>query len=389
MIVEIKEVGSDDIEKLSSMFAEQVQDETVRWLITHHSSSDLRYFLAPARRPYFLFRGQNHRHVPCNATRTRLLSRQITHLSAMSASDLSTFAANLLKLRWFCKVAREHPAIQWANSRSIYFDPVDLSQHYGIPTDYVDLTQSFDIAMFFATSRKIDGSWLPMTEGYGIVYFFNYEHFRPKVGPAETQAPRDQREYANMMREVEERLKLPGARPIGYQPMPRPAEQWGWVFKTIVGQDFEQVPYVSAITFSHSRQLSQKYLEKFNGGQMLFPEDATAVVAERILAANMVPYIEPILDRLRSGQLMTMAEDELNTEVDSIMQGKLDLPAYTAEQRAQLAKAWQLKRADFFQNVGYRLVRTTESGRLEQGSIENAIDGNGNLVAFLQDGSRQ
>jgi hypothetical protein len=107
------------------------------------------------------------------------------------------------------------------------------------------------------------------------------------------------------MRELEERLAMPGANPIGYQPMPRPAEQWGWVFEAVAGQDFEQLPYVSALSFAHSQPLSEKYLHKFNKGLALFPKDPTSEVAAKIIDANIVPsdYVEPILNDLRSDPL--------------------------------------------------------------------------------------
>jgi FRG domain len=327
---------------------------------------------------------QNQQHTPCVPALARGLSQQVTRLSAMSARDLRTFTTNLLKSQWFCEVALEHHAIHWAIDQSIYIDRMALCQHYGIPTGYLDLTQSFDVAMFFATSRYLNGSWQPMTEGLGIVYFFDYQRYLSDRIGVWSQGPRDRNGYGDTMRELEERFAMPGANPIGYQPMPRPAEQWAWGFKAVAGQDFEQLPYVSAISFAHSQHLSEKYLHRFKGGRALFPKDPTSEVAAKILDADIVPsdYVEPILDYLHSDLLgITTAQyEQLKDELKSIARPNSDLPTYTADRRAQLARAWTSKSRDFFKSVGWTLVRTTESGRLEVRPTVRAFDEGGNPV---------
>lgn len=45
--------------------------------------------------------------------------------------------------------------MQWVISEKVHVNVTAIAQHYGIPTAYVDLTESFAVAAFFATCRFV------------------------------------------------------------------------------------------------------------------------------------------------------------------------------------------------------------------------------------------
>ena len=203
-----------------------------------------------------IFRGQNARHTPCAPN----IWRNTKHTHLMEALDIKRQAKLVLlhaKSLWFYRDIEFHPAIKWARNKKIYVDKASLAQHYELFTDYIDFSHNFAVAAFFATNRKNGANWEPAKKGTGVIYILQ-------------------------LKELPEGMMLEGVKPVTLQTFPRPDEQSGWVVEVPLGYDLESLPGVYYAEFEQSEEVSNYFLEMFNRGDKLFPEDEVATIAEKI-----------------------------------------------------------------------------------------------------------
>ena len=214
-----------------------------------------------------------------------------------------------------------------------------VAQHYGLPTGYIDLSQSFDVASFFACCRynKQSKKWEAVTEGEGIIYVLDRRKFPPGIGP----------------------------KAICLQPFPRPSEQWGWVHEVTLGEDFDSLPHVRKFIFKHDFNESKEILEKFQYGNILFPFDPLAKLADRIMESKSIPSSiarNVINDLLADPQglpgisperiLSMIAEAKAITFTDAlltIIDNQLD---------REMHDGWEKQKGNFLNGRGILLVRT-------------------------------
>jgi hypothetical protein len=172
-------------------------------------------------------------------------------------------------------VLQQHPAVKYAREIGLHLNQLALTQHYGIPTQLLDLTQDLDVAAFFATCYQTeDGNWMPAKTGWGVLYCFppNTAYLPNANGSA---------------RKYPQELDI-----VGFQTFPRPGEQKAWTISLPSSLnrflDFHRMPTpddapVSIFRFKHSRSGSTQFYEKFEGGNLLFPADMMANFASRII----------------------------------------------------------------------------------------------------------
>ena len=202
-----------------------------------------------------LFRGQTDVYSPCYSKAYRGLPL-VKRPRELSEEFRVKFLASQAKTLWYVFLLQKHPAISYARARGIIMNPLAIAQHYGMPTPYIDLTQSIEIASFFACCEYRDNAWQPKLKGKGVVYSF---------GP------------------------MSASNPIGLVTFSRPVLQKAWFIFLPFGIDFEKLSHVEKFVFNHTPEGSRHYLQLFNSGNDLFPEDPAEDIAKEIINSCSIP----------------------------------------------------------------------------------------------------
>lgn len=171
----------------------------------------------------------------------------------------------------------DHPYVRICDTASFlnapfFVDREGLAQHYGLSTNLLDVTNSFEVASFFASCAWQDGrGFQPVqsAEFMGVIY---------QVQPYLLMLTDEMVEYCD----------------VGWQPLHRPEQQRAAAFRLMKGVAFEALPTVKKHYFVHSARASKKIWKMFDGGKVLFPDDAPAELANRAM------------------KLMTFTRDQIN-----------------------------------------------------------------------------
>ncbi len=178
------------------------------------------------------------------------------------------FLASQAKTLWYIFLLKRHPSINHARIAGIKMDPFAVAQHYEMSTPYLDLTQSIEIASFFACCERRGNVWQPKLTGKGVIYYLG---------------------------------SMSASNPIGLVTFSRPVLQKAWFTFLPFGIDFEKFPQVEKFVFTHTPEGSRHYLELFNAGSDLFPEDPAEDVARDIIDSYSIPKDFVVKALLRFG----------------------------------------------------------------------------------------
>ena len=335
------------IDELNSYFRKHgidvcpsVEIGELRWTLVEAGSPES-VMIYPVSRPDLLFRGQYKRYRPCYPSVARNMETRSNALMHLSPIEQSRLILNLIRTAWFNKNLRKTSAMRWMSTQGLSFDENAVAQHYGLPTGYIDLSQSFAVASFFACCEydAACGTWKPVTDGYGIIYAVDITR-TPICGPA---------------------------KPIGLQPFPRPSQQWGWVYEISMAQDFDALPHVRKFVFAHDACASSRILERFEGGARLFPRDPLSELAELIIRSRQIPksiarcVVEDLI-KDSFGLPGTKWEDVLvmlsrNKDVEFMSCDRM-----FTRLKSEMDAIWERRKSEMLRSgsVGVRLVRTVD-----------------------------
>lgn len=218
------------------------------------AKTDDHYFLVESRQGYCqampggefsprLYRGQTGFYSLCKPGVFRVKSYADMAYWVMKAHELFL-------------LLRHHPALAelgqpdfLVNGYSYDFNPYATAQHYGYPTHFLDLTRSYDMALFFATHHVHD-------EGRRIV---------PAVGETAVIYIVD---LKSLVIDSGHRIM-----PIGLDPLPRPAMQKAFALPLDIRDNFNEIDSVSYETFLVTEELASAVLERLGGVENIFPYD--------------------------------------------------------------------------------------------------------------------
>jgi FRG domain len=316
----------------------------LRWTFVQREEDPAWTAIYPENPGDILFRGQGKRFMPCVPTAARGIGIDAWLLQELSEANQARLLVNFMKTEWFVELLRETAAVKWLKEKRIFLDEMAVAQHYGLPTGYIDLTQSFDVAAFFACCRydPATKSWAPVADAEGVVYVVNWRELTPG-------------EFI---------------RPINLQVFPRPSEQWGWTCELRLGDDFDKLPFVRKFVFKHDLQASQRILAKFSQGRDLFPDDPLSELADKIIASPVLPTT--IAERIATDVINDPKGKPGSTvaEILSLVQAFFGIRVSTDAGIADMGRinsklddVWRQKKEDFFTGIGIHLVRQRKETR--------------------------
>lgn len=208
------------------------------------------------------YRGQTQKHSPCYPS----LYRNLT--------DKQQFVEQV-KLCEFSLLLRKHPSNKLFEDgmfhklrngtiehHSLHIDEEALAQHYGIKTEYLDVTIDKWVAAFFAccdyhaTAADEHDDYVKHTDDHTGV-FYRYQA-TPQYEPDAT------------------------FRPIGMQPQSRPVLHAGYILKLDHKQDFDTI--ATAIPFKFDSRCASILFWLFNQSGNIQPKELIGLKAKRIVS---------------------------------------------------------------------------------------------------------
>gem|GEM_PF-1242424 len=200
----------------------------------------------------FHYRGQNRRWAPCLAT--------VWRNDQPSKDRELNWILSRTRIAEFQILLDQHPMMELARENRIEVDYDALAQHYGIPSFWLDVTSSIDVACFFAVAVFNEkGEISPCESGTGIVYRVLWQRFEEPF-----------RYFTS----------------ISHSPASRPGKQHGWSIGLREFVDFDSRDFVERFDFVQSRSHSERIIDSLSGH--LFPVDSITEVAQTLKTARAV-----------------------------------------------------------------------------------------------------
>lgn len=225
---------------------------------------------------FTLMRGQSDYHKMCYPSLYR---------PQMKMTDADSFLISRLQASEFIAVMVAHPVVQALN-RICKVEFMAVAQHYGFPTEYIDITNQKWVAVFFACTKYINGTYIPYNPGkekkIGVVYVENLSV--GSMSPSNVKA-------------------------LGFHYFERPTRQNAMVYQMKKGENFDLEPFFRRIVFRHDAAAS-KFVYKMAYNQLrYFPKDCWADIANQIRKSDY-PLSKSAIDISRHFGV-TQTDDEI------------------------------------------------------------------------------
>lgn len=206
----------------------------------------------------FYYRGENAYYGSSKASLHRVVPQN-------KKDRFTYYLIENMRMAEFYSFLNKLDIIQNWKMSSVNYDA--LAQHYGLKTDYIDITNNFDIALFFACCKydKFEKKWKPLSQSdiqkqenstfdhrYGVIYkgkalskdflygFGNQNPYNPVL-------------------------------PVGFQPLMRCHLQHAYTMQMNEKDDLYQDPRFEILIFEHSPELSNKIFEDMKQGEYIYP----------------------------------------------------------------------------------------------------------------------
>ena len=228
-----------------------------------------------------LYRGQN-----------RWYERTVASLFRLSSETDWLIAS--IRLVEFGEHVLRHPGTAAISGMEILglrgrVDWIAQGQHYGIPTEYLDVTRNRDVAEFFARCRPTVDS--DPTQPWEVLPRKAYDAVLYTVDVKKLVAGSDSEIVVSM----------------GPSPLLRPYRQAA-VGLRLKGMDFGSIPAVTEESLPYSRDRAEALLDQFGGGASLFPKDAISGIAHEILTSEILTADAVRAARRLTGRSLLLAE---------------------------------------------------------------------------------
>lgn len=287
--------------------------------------------------PYTFYRGQSRYYEQCLPS----LFRKKANGEHPTEVDI---AYNRLKICEFELLLATHPVF-CELSNNISVNPVALAQHYGLTTEYLDITNSKWVAAFFASTWYDNNTdtYHPVgrdfCEGYGVMYIS-----KPY---GETGINEDFFEKNGV---------------IGYQYFDRPTKQSSFGYRMQPGEDFNDSPYFEKIFFRHDMEASQIVYDMSYKQHRFIPNDSLSKLARQIAESKEITRRAHYLcwERFFSDKEPKFLDDVCKAKGLVIREYNEPVARFTEEELAADWKAWnEYGRTDLQSRILPPVVVTT------------------------------
>lgn len=246
---------------ISMIPSSQFYDEGRYNFISDINDRSIVHLLPTSQSPFIFYRGQSSFHEPCVSA----LYRKDNNGISPSEYDI---AGNRIKICEFLNLLYTHPVFCEVG-QNIQVNPIALAQHYGLATEYLDVTNSKWVAAFFASTRydNVTDTYYPVgrdyKDGYGVMYIANLSD--------------------NMLKDFYDKNGV-----IGYQYFARPTKQSSFGFKMNPGEDFNEMPFFEKHFFRHEIEASKIVYEMSYKQNRFIPKDTLSKLAKCISDSSEV-----------------------------------------------------------------------------------------------------
>ena len=217
------------------------------------------HLMPTSQSPFTYYRGQSRYYEPCLPS----LFRRDKNGQLPSEVEI---AYNRLKICEFSLLLDTHPVFREV-CRNTLVNYVTIAQHYGLTTEYLDITNSKWVAAFFAATGydASTDTYYPVgrdyAEGFGVMYIADLD----------------------MVDMNEEYFEKNGV--IGFQYFARPTKQSSFGYKMGKGEDFNASPYFKKVFFRHDLEASTIVYDMSYKQNRFIPRDTLSILA-RIIAES-------------------------------------------------------------------------------------------------------
>ena len=213
------------------------------------------------------YRGETKIHTKSGTT----LSRPLDKLSSDEDRLLYRLIADMRIAEFDCFIHKFDRVKRWEETgHTVLTEP--LAQHYGLETDWLDITNDFATALFFATCRWDNDAkkWYPLTK----------KEMEKGVDGDPNKTRYGVLFHAPAWRVMAENMTLFSTGsdegmilPIGYQPFMRCHSQYGYALHMKVSVPLQEKIAFEKLRFCHSERLSQDVYELMDGGRKVYPKE--------------------------------------------------------------------------------------------------------------------
>ena len=236
------------------------------------------------------------------------LYRTLEKFPSPADRELYRFIANMRIAEFGTFLCRLGIVQFWLqNYGSVLFEP--LAQHYGLETEWLDITSDFDVALFFATCKWQDGKWQPLDEQdiqhhpMGVIFHIPQWQARNAMlmSGLEVSGMENQLILNNVIL------------PIGYQPFMRCHSQYAYGIHMDEPFPLQEDYTFEKLHFHHSVELSRKVFEMMDGGRKIYPQEGLDEFADTIACIkNATTFSEEAFEyALKEKNTTGLSRDEI------------------------------------------------------------------------------
>lgn len=225
----------------------------------------------------FYYRGENEIFPSSQSSLTR-------HLNGINDNRFINEFLSCLKYLEFTRLLNSFVHTKRFEEIGITVLYEQIAQHYGIKTRWLDITNDFDIALFFACCKFENNKWLPLTgldfnrkkeAGYGVLFRKSADHISNFL-------PTEKNKYETL--------------PVGFQPFMRCSMQTAYSIFMDDEMDLQKSDF-EMIKFKHSEELSDFIFERLNCGKKVYPHEGLDSLIDQVdLISNSKEFSKEVFD---------------------------------------------------------------------------------------------